>query len=156
VAKLNAFTVPDVLWLNLQLTRQPQAFDYALLEEATFYQYGLGQNHDIAAQAARFLNGFKRLRPFASGNDATGFAACIGFLEANGHGLKLSDQDALQWVRSLWDEGPGTGQAVEAALLRSETPEAYGVPNTEEILAGVITRYPETIAALLDAERAAA
>ena len=57
---LNYLTVQDMLFLNLQITKSVQPFDYARLEEAVFYQYAPGQSTDLVAQGARFLVGFSK------------------------------------------------------------------------------------------------
>ena len=148
MAKLFTLTVPDVLWINLQVTGAPQKFNYATLEEATFYQYKNGANFDFAGQAARFLTGFYHLAPFADGNEATAFIGCVAFLEMNGHTLDLTDKDAAAWVKNVWQE-PGTARTViETKLVQSEFHGELGVPDTNEIVEGAIGRYPKSIASL--------
>ena len=41
---LHYLTIQDILWINLQVTKKVQHFNYARLEEGTFYQYGYGRS----------------------------------------------------------------------------------------------------------------
>src|SRR5579859_856242 len=95
---LKYLTVQDMLWINLQATKKVQHFNFARLEEATFYQYGYGSSRDLARQAGRFLSGFLKLRPFDAGNEATAFIGCASFLLLNGSRLKVTDEGGAQWV----------------------------------------------------------
>ena len=55
MAALQYLTVQDILWINLQVTKKVQHFNYARLEEATFYQYAYGDSNTLLPQAARFV-----------------------------------------------------------------------------------------------------
>lgn len=106
---MHYLTVQDVLWINLQVTKRTQSFNYAKLEEATFYQYGYGQSSSVLSQAGRFLSGFFAKRPFASGNEATALVACLAFLRLNGYAANLSDDVAVHWLeRSSRDSTAAT------------------------------------------------
>ncbi len=153
---LNYLTVQDMLFLNLQTTKSPQPFDYALLEEATFYQYGSGTSTDIVGQAARFLTGFVRKAPFSRGNAACAFAGTLAFLEANGKTLRLNDEDAAVWMQAVLSEPSEARQAIEARLLEYETEEAYGVPDFHEICLAILKRFPATVSALVETDSAIA
>jgi prophage maintenance system killer protein len=143
---INYLTLQDVLYLSLQLTKSPQPFDYARLEEAVFYQYAPGQSTDLAKQGARFLSGFARMRPFEAGNDAVAFAGLIAFLEANGRSLNVSDESGVAWFHSVVAD---RGLAEESIRERwGEGPEVHGVPDWESICDDVIARYPKTLFAL--------
>lgn len=96
---LQYLTVQDVLWINLQVTGKPQSFSYADLEEATFYQYAYGDSMSLVPQAARFLSGFLKKKPFATGNEATAFVACLAFLKVNGYDFR--DEDGHLWFTSV-------------------------------------------------------
>ncbi len=48
---LKYLTVQDMLWINLQATKKVQHFRYALLEEATYYQYGYGASRQSRPDA---------------------------------------------------------------------------------------------------------
>ena len=142
---LNYLTVQDMLFLNLQITKSVQPFDYARLEEAVFYQYAPGQSTDLVAQGARFLVGFSKMAPFSHGNHACALVGMIAFLEANGKSLGLSDEEAATWV-ALTDRA-AVAEAIGARLRDGELPEAHGVPDYHEICLSVIGRYPKAIAA---------
>jgi len=156
VTKLHTLTVPDVLWINLQITGAPQPYSYATLEEGTFYQYGHRLSHDLAGQAARFLTGFVSLRPLAEGCTSTAFVGCLAFLEMNGHGLDLDDQGAVAFVEDCLKDPSKAKEAVGAKLKLQEGHEAYGVPDVRDIVASVMERYPDTVAALSGSEAAVA
>src|SRR5688500_6656775 len=91
---LRYLTVQDILWINVQVTRKVNRYDYARLEEATFYQYAYGDSEELVKQAQRFLRGFVKQKPFEAGNEPTAFVACMAFLQMNGSGIGLSDEDA--------------------------------------------------------------
>lgn len=147
---LNYLTVQDMLFLNLQITKSPQPFDYAKLEEAVFYQYGSGQSSDLVRQGARFLTGFAKMAPFSHGNLACAFLGLVAFLEANGKTLDLSDEEARGWVE-VSDRAKAT-EMIQSRIKEGELPTAYGVPDYQEICLSVIERYPKTIASALEAE----
>ena len=146
MSKLFTLTVPDVLWINLQVTGAPQSFDFATLEEGTFYQFKTGVNSDFAGQAARFLTGFHRLSPFAAGNEATAFIGCIAFLEMNGHTLNLSDKEAAGWAKKTWADPSSARAAVEAKIASHHSHVHYGVPDPNEIVEEILERFPKTVA----------
>lgn len=98
--KVNYLTVQDILWINLQVTKKVNAFDYATLEEATFYQFAYGDSDEIGAQAARFLRGFLEKKPVSEGNEATAFVGFAAFLKLNDWELTVSDDKAADWLRS--------------------------------------------------------
>ena len=98
--RLNYMTVQDILWINLQVTKKTNRFNYATLEEATYYQYAYGDSDEIVAQAARFLSGFLKLKPLAEGNEATAFVAYAAFLMLNGHELDVPDENGEAWFRA--------------------------------------------------------
>lgn len=147
MSKLFTLTVPDVLWINLQLTGKPQSFDYATLEEATFYQFASGNSKDIARQAARFLVGFRRLAPLAVGNDATAFVSTVAFLRMNNSNLDISDELAAGWLEQVW------ANTTDATLVTGKVKEDHShhsglVPPSEDIVSEVIAEYPKTLSAL--------
>jgi death-on-curing protein len=147
---LSYLTVQDMLFLNLQITKSPQPFDYAKLEEAVFYQYASGQSTDLVQQGARFLVGFAKMAPFSRGNTACAFVGMVAFLEANGRTLDLSDDEAVSWI-DVDDRGIAS-TAISSKIREGELMVAYGVPDYQEICLSVIERYPKTIAAALAAE----
>jgi prophage maintenance system killer protein len=149
---LNYLTVQDVLFLNLRITGKKQPFDTLKLEEAVYYQYASGQSDDLVAQAARFLTGFADKAPFQSGNDACAFAGLLAFLAANGHTLELEDHEAGPWARPLLnDRDKATEAIVERLRADDQHHEAHGVPDWEHICLDVLERFPNTLAAMLEA-----
>jgi len=148
MAKLHTLTVPDMLWINLQITGSPQKYDFATLEEGTFYQYKNGRNNELSSQAARFLTGFHRLAPFAEGNAATAFVGCLAFLEMNGKLLNLVDKAANAWVQKLLTE-PSKATEMISDLLDDH--EVHSDPNDtgpQLIVNGILSRFTETLASL--------
>ena len=112
MASLHYLTVQDILWINLQTTRRVNHFNYARLEEATFYQYAYGDSNSLLPQAGRFVSGFLRMHPFDEGNESTMLVAAAAFLVINGGTLTLSDHDAEGWVRAIADKSSTGAQAV--------------------------------------------
>ncbi|MBS1713498.1 MAG: hypothetical protein JST30_04095 [Armatimonadetes bacterium] len=156
MSKLHTLTVPDVLWINLQVTGAPRPYSYATLEEGTFLQYGHGSSRDLAGQAARFLTGFVRLRPISEGCPATAFVGCVSFLEMNGHSLDLDDGSAAQWAQECWADPSKAVGAVAARLSEDDAPHGHGVPDVRAIVQSVLARYPDTVAKLAGATTAVA
>ena len=138
---MHYLTVPDLVWLNLQLTGSPQKYNYATLEEGVFYQYAYGSSTDVFAQAERLLTGFTKLAPFASGNRATALAATAGFLAINGQDLHIGDVDALF-----------AGGALQASCHAHDVHLRHGVPNSRETLRHVLGEYAETLKGLVESE----
>lgn len=95
---LHYLTVQDILWINLQVTKKVHHFNYAKLEEASFYQYAYGDSNSLLAQAARFLTGFLKLHPIDAGNEATAFVGCAAFLKINGWSLNVPCEKACDWL----------------------------------------------------------
>ncbi|MBS1724991.1 MAG: hypothetical protein JSS66_18785 [Armatimonadetes bacterium] len=145
---MHYLTVPDMLWINIQVTGAPQAYNYATLEEATFYQYSQGTSTDLARQAARFLTGFVRLQPFASGNEATAFVGWLAFLAANGHGIDFSGHDATAWVKHVWSNPDHAVEAVRDAMVAKESHGRFGVPETGATVEGILAEFHATVQAL--------
>lgn len=145
---LNYLTVQDVLYLSLKITGSPQAFDYARLEEAVFYQYAPGQSTNLAKQGARFLTGFAKMAPFSSGNEACAFAGLVVFMESNGRPFTLDDAAGAKWFRSVVDD---RSLAEESILDQSGAPvELHGIPDWETLCDDAVSRYPLTLAALAE------
>src|SRR3569832_347171 len=94
-------TVQDILWINLQVTKKVHHFNYARLEEATFYQYAYGESNSLVPQAGRFIGGFLRMHPFEAGNEATAFVAGAAFLKINGKEINLPDEKAHAWFERI-------------------------------------------------------
>lgn len=108
MASLHYLTVQDVLWINLQITKKVQHFNYARLEEATFYQYAYGESSTLFPQAERFVSGFVRMHPLDAGNEATAFVACLAFLKINGYSTAVSDERLRAWFQLALGGAGGT------------------------------------------------
>lgn len=136
-------TVQDILWLNLQVTKTTNAFNFATLEEATFYQYGYGGSANVLAQAARFLSGFTAKQPFAGkGDAATAFLGCAGFLYANGYDLEVPASEAKGWLERI-----AVGQVdPEQAITQLAKPLAHREPSMEACLRLVAAKYADAFA----------
>lgn len=145
MAKLHTLTVPDMLWINLQVTGSPQAYDFAKLEEGTFYQYKNGQNNDLPAQAARFLKGFRALAPFAAGNEPTAFVACLAFLEMNHKALGLAGEDAHTWAEGAWSGSSETAQEIERLLHDHDNHPSEADTGPRKIIEGILNRYRDAL-----------
>ncbi|QYK56515.1 MAG: hypothetical protein KF733_03325 [Fimbriimonadaceae bacterium] len=147
---LHYLTVPDMLWINLQVTGAPQPYRYDRLEEATFYQYGRGNSLDPVAQAARMLVGFRRMRPFDRGNEATAFVATVTFLRMNGHDVAFTDDEAGDWT-----ERASASEADAARLLQEKLAKTKGhadnleVHDSHDAARSVLDAFPGAISSLL-------
>lgn len=94
-------TLQDLIWINSEVTRSPQPYSYDRLEEATYYQYSYRQSRDVPLQAARFLWGYLKYRPFARGNLATALIATLAFLHLNGYDTHLPPEHAADWIEQV-------------------------------------------------------
>ncbi|MCH7945980.1 MAG: hypothetical protein IIC73_08230 [Armatimonadetes bacterium] len=151
---MHYLTLQDIIWLNLQLTKSTGEYDSEPLEEATFYQYALGDSQGVAAQAARFLIGFRKMSPFAEGNEACAFIGMAAFIEANGQAFDLSDDKGAEWMQGVWERPEIAADAIKAKLREAETEVKYGVPDMLEICGRLIKRYKGTVSALVKPETA--
>jgi prophage maintenance system killer protein len=145
---LHYLTVQDILWINLQATKKVQHFNYARLEEATFYQYSYGDSTSLEPQAGRFLTGFLKLHPFDAGNESTALVACESFLKINGHGLNLNDDTAKDWLdRVMTKQRSGVDAVNETA---AENPDYQPVlqPDVRGAIAFVLSKYAGTLSNL--------
>ena len=145
MARTRTLTVPDMLWLNLRATGERNEYDFALLEEATFLQYGHGSSRDVIGQASRFLNGFREKRPFTAGNDACAFLGSAAFLAINGRPLTVEPARAAEWVKRFWAEG---GDLASVAPEDGHDHEE----ETADACAAVLGRYAEAVRTLVEQE----
>jgi prophage maintenance system killer protein len=154
----NTLTVQDMMWVNMQICKGQQPWNFATLEEATFNQYSYGENVDLVGQAARFLTGFVKLLPFKTGNEATAFVGVITFLGMNGKDLHLEDSGALDWVKSVWEDGTvdGAKAKLEVLIEEHDLHLHHGVPDVRGIMGDVLARFPDTLAALTQSGHTAA
>lgn len=146
---LRYLTVQDVLWINLQVTKKVNHFNYARLEEATFYQYAYGDSNTLIPQSARFLAGFLRMHPIETGNEATAFVALLAFLRINGLSIDLSDEDATEWFSRA---SASSGVAREAiSSIVHETHDHHGeLPDVPQMMGEVLADYPLTVSSLAE------
>ncbi len=130
-------TVQDMLWINLQVTGQPQKFVYATLEEATFTQYVYGDSTPAAEHAAQFLTGWAKFQPFSAGNELTGAVAFLTFLKLNSLELTGVSGNPLTWTESVKNDRA----AVLAAI--SESHDGHGEPTpARAIIRDVLALLP--------------
>ncbi len=139
---MHYLTVQDILWINLQITKHSPAFDFASLEEATFYQFAYGSSKSVASQASRFLIGFARKAPFTNGNKATAFVGFMTFLELNSYSLPVPDSLADS-IFEDFSEGK-----LSTLLVHDSADRHFHNPDVRGTIASVVRRYPETIQAL--------
>jgi prophage maintenance system killer protein len=144
MAAIQYLTVQDILWINLQVTGSPQDFRYADLEEATFYQYGYGGSTDLISQAARFLSGFMKKKPLASGNQETAFLGCLAFLKLNGVDMEI--EDWRSWMERVANGSAEAKDAIERAAAHHETDE-HQSPEVRHVLRDLMAEYAESVAA---------
>lgn len=142
---MHYLTVQDMLWINMQVTKKTQSFNYAKLEEATFYQYAYGQSASIVSQAGRFLSGFANKKPFGVGSEATAFVGALAFLKLNGYKVTLSDDTAHHWMeRSTRDSSIATEALIEI-VVEDENYHADKEPSVRDAIYDVLDSYPKTI-----------
>ena len=132
-------TVQDMLWINLQVTGQPQKFVYSALEEATFTQYVYGDTVSAAEHAVRFLTGWAKFQPFAEGNELTGYVAFLTFLKLNG--LQLQNASgAWEWLPTVKSD---RAVAVSAIL---EGHDDHGDPTpVRAVILDVLSTLPSAV-----------
>jgi prophage maintenance system killer protein len=148
MSHLHYLTVQDMLWINLEVTKKVQHFNYAKLEEATYYQYSYGESTSLLPQAGRFLTGFLRLHPFEAGNESTGLIGCVSFLAINGQTLTLKDEEALDWLdRVMTRQVTGVEAVQGAAKPDPEFHEALK-PDVRTAIRSVLCGFPRTVAEL--------
>ncbi len=124
-APIRYLTVQDMLWINLEVTEEINRFDYGRLEEATSYQYGYGTSIDVPKQALRLYRGFLKLRPFARGNEATGWTALMCFLAINGWVIDLPEGADENWLETLDNAHPPDAEEYFASRVhRAPTPQS--------------------------------
>ena len=137
---LHYLTVQDILWVNLQVTKKVHHFNYARLEEATYYQYAYGESKTLVPQAARFLSGFLKLHPFEAGNEATAFVGCLAFLKLNGHEVELPDEAAAEWLGKIAARRTSALEALEP-IVRAEEGHEHHEPDVRAAIDWVLERY---------------
>lgn len=145
MANLHYLTVQDMLWINLQATRKVQHFNYARLEEATFYQYAYGDSSSLIPQAGRFLTGFLKMHPFDAGNESTALIACATFLNMNGAVFKVSDEDAEGWLDRVMTKQISGFDAVTQSCEQDPHCHAVLKPDVKSVTKAVVAQFQSTI-----------
>jgi prophage maintenance system killer protein len=138
MADSTTLTVQDLLWINLRVTGTEPQWDFMKLEEGTFYQFSYGSSDSVVARAARFLAGLSKIAPFANGNRATAFVACLAFLAVNGLAADLPPEDASKWVGRA--QGDAALAAIEGLVSQSDHGE-YAHPSVEEAVEHILGRF---------------
>ena len=141
---MHYLTVQDILWINMQITKRQQSFNYARLEEATFYQYAYGQSASVLSQAGRLLYGFTSKKPFVNGSEATAFVATMAFLKLNGMRVNLSDDAASHWVERASRDSSVALEALTSIV--EEVKDQHGEPDVRDAVHEVMDEYPKTLA----------
>lgn len=147
---LRYLTVQDMLWINLEVTGKPNRWNYARLEEGTFNQYGYGQSVNLLPQAATFVGGFIKQRPFTTGNRATALVGVATFLAINDHELVLDDSEAAVWIEQIEAAG---ALALPELESRVRPLDSHGHElSVKDIATEVMARYATSIARLNESE----
>jgi prophage maintenance system killer protein len=146
MAALNYLTVQDILWINLQITKKVQHFNYARLEEATFYQYAYGESSSLLPQADRFVSGFVKMHPFDAGNEATALVACLGFLQINGYSVSVTANQLGEW----FDRAIGKTASASEIATQSESGHHAIVPDVRGAIGDILERYSDVVESLYD------
>ena len=149
---LHYLTVQDILWINLQVTKKVNHFNFARLEEAVYYQYAYGDSNTLVPQAARFLSGFLRMSPLDAANEATAFVGCLAFLRVNGRELELADAEGTEWVSKVAGKAHPAREAIEARVREADT-HGHHV-DVRSAVEWVLDHYPQTVQSLAGAAAA--
>lgn len=131
---LHYLTVQDLLFINLQVDKKVNAFDYARLEDASYFQYGYGQSTNILDQAARFYRGFSEKAPFTAGNEGTALVGVLAFLAINGYTLKGKESDAPARLAELAREH-----------VSYEDLDHHGEPDIKGAITEVMAKYERAL-----------
>ncbi|MDW8105887.1 MAG: hypothetical protein RMK45_00245 [Armatimonadota bacterium] len=145
-------TLQDLVWINMEVTKSPQRYSYDRLEEATYYQYSYRQSREVPLQAARFLWGYLKYRPFAKGNLATALIAVLAFLEINGYETHLPVEQAADWVLQVFHRRKHPLDAIRqiaVPTLGGKQPAPL-----RELVHHLIEQYEPALHALLEHESA--
>jgi len=145
MSNLHYLTVQDILWINLQATKKVQHFQYAKLEEATFYQYGYGTSTGLLSQAARFLTGFIRMHPLEAGNEATALIGCVSFLRLNGYCFSVCDDEGVQWLDKILTHQTTALDAITQAAAPIKDYHAPLQPEVRGSITAVLSMFEKTV-----------
>ncbi len=129
------------------MTRKVNHFNYARLEEATNYQYSYGQATGVAAQAARFMQGFLKLHPLDAGNEASAFVAGIAFLVLNGWHTDLTDKNAKDWFKDISERRKTAGDAIKSKFKAGKD-DHHNSADVKTAVQTVMAQFAKTIEGL--------
>lgn len=124
---MHYLTVQDVLWVNFQITKGVSTFDAETLESAVYHQFGYGKSIDVLAQAAKFILGFERLKPFEVGNMATCLVCVASFLELNGYEFSPVGDGAVSWIEKVAGYPDSSLDALKSAVEVSDHTTHKGI-----------------------------
>lgn len=150
MAAIHYLTVQDILWINLQVTKKVNHYNFARLEEATFYQYAYGESNSLLKQAARFLPGFLRMKPFDSGNLATAGVAFLAFLELNHSPLNVGDDQLIGWFDQASKNRTSTLEALSGNVRESDH-HGHDL-SVRQAIQTVVSKYETSVIALSQRE----
>lgn len=146
---IHYLTVQDVIWINTEITKETNEFKYAQLEEAVFYQYGYGKSKNVLAQAAHFLQGFLKLRPFTAGNRATAFISALTFLKINSYEINLNPDIADEWVIQIALKTKNAEESITEIAEKTNKPYELK-PRIRTEVKALINTYQQAIEKLSD------
>ncbi len=138
-AAMQYLTVQDMLWINLQLTKQSNDFNFATLEEATFCQYGYGGSQDVLGQAGKFLKGFIAKAPFSGkADDMTAFIGTVAFLAMNGYALDVPAAEVSSWIERVKSGQIDVAQAIPQL---AKATHGHHAPSAIEAMKAALAQY---------------
>ena len=140
---MHYLTVQDLLWINLQTTKTVNPYDYARLEEATYYQYAYGTSTSLTRQATRFLTGFVGKQPFTVGNRATALVAFIAFVRLNEATFEVSPESVGSWLARVLDHP----ETIESAIHMAHDGHGHEEPS-RVVIQKVLDEFSGAIAKL--------
>lgn len=135
-----------MLWINLQVTKKVNQFNYARLEESVFYQYSYGSSKDLLKQASQFLSGFVKLKPFTAGNRASAFVGVVTFLQVNGMKFNVAPDSVAPWFVKA---SQGDVDAVRQAFVQNDEHHHEAAPDIEAVAGQVLEDYGQAVAELV-------
>jgi len=146
-AQLHYLTVQDILWINSQITGKVNTFNFAKLEEATYYQYAYGDSNHLVSQAARFLPGFLKMNSLEAGNHATAFVGVLTFLKINGMAIDLKDSQAQAWFEGSKDKQSLANEGIKS-IAKPIVGHHAETPDVKKVVRDLLTEFQGTIANL--------
>lgn len=129
--------------MNLRVSGRVNHYSAPRLEEATYTQYAYGDAKGPTEQAARFLAGFARLRPFDAANEGTALLAVLTFLERNGLSLDLTADEIGPWSRDAARTIEDARRGIAACALPTSADHAgsAGATTVREVAGELLARY---------------